>query len=85
MAGGGVAGQALVPDAARAAPAGPGPLLQLVHVEVQAVADVRLPVLLLLCGGRSTARRYRHQDRRNGRLAYMRLRTRAPAYPEWRG
>lgn len=58
MAGGGVPGQAPVLPAARAAPAGPGPLFQLVHVEVQAVTDVRLPVLLLLCVVRSRARRY---------------------------
>lgn len=54
VAGGGVAGQALVLGTARAAAAGPGPLLQLVHVQVQAVADVGLPVLLLLCAVRST-------------------------------
>lgn len=49
VAGGGVTGQALVLHAARAAPAGPRPLFQLVYVKVQAVADVRLPILLLLC------------------------------------
>lgn len=58
VAGGGVTGQALMLHAARAAPAGPGPLLQLVHVEVQIVADVRFPVLLLLCVVRKTPRHY---------------------------
>lgn len=58
VAGGGVTGQAFVLHAARAAPAGPGTLFQLVHVEVQAVTDVGLPVLLLLYVVRSTARHY---------------------------
>lgn len=53
VAGGGVPRQALVPRAACAAAAGPGPLLQRAHVELQAVADVRLPILLLLCVGRT--------------------------------
>lgn len=65
VAGSGVTGQALVFHAARTAPAGPGPLLQLVHVEVQVVADVRFPVLLLLCVGRNTARHYIQPSRRN--------------------
>jgi len=49
VAGGGVPGQTLVPDAAGAAAAGPRALLQLLHVQVQRVADVGLAVLLLLC------------------------------------
>lgn len=53
VAGGGVTRQALMLHAAHAAPAGPGPLLQLVHVKVQVVTDVRFPVLLLLCLGRN--------------------------------
>lgn len=58
VAGSRVTGQALVLHAASAAPAGPRPLLQLVHVQVQVVTDVRLPVLLLLCVVRNTARDY---------------------------
>lgn len=51
MAGGGVPGQALVVrHAARTAAAGSAALVQVVHVQVQSIADVRLPVLLLLCG-----------------------------------
>lgn len=47
--GGGVAGQALVVGhAPRAAAAGPRALVQVVHVQLQGVADVRLPVLLLV-------------------------------------
>lgn len=53
VAGGGVTRQALMLHAARAAPAGPGPLLQLIHVKVQVVTDVGFPVLLLLCVGRN--------------------------------
>lgn len=49
VAGRGVTGQALVVrHAAGAAAAGPGTLVQVVHVQLQSVADVRLPVLLLL-------------------------------------
>lgn len=49
VAGGGVAGEALVVGhAADAAAAGAGTLVQLLHVQLQGVADVRLPVLLLL-------------------------------------
>lgn len=49
VAGGGVAGQPLVVGrAAGAAAAGPRALVQVVHVQLQSVADVRLPVLLLL-------------------------------------
>lgn len=55
VAGSRVTGQALVLHAAGTAPAGPRPLLQLVHVKVQVVTDVRLPVLLLLCAVRNTA------------------------------
>lgn len=51
VAGGGVPGQALVVrHAARTAAAGSAALVQVVHVQFQSVADVRLPVLLLLCG-----------------------------------
>lgn len=67
VAGGRVTGQALVLHAAGAAPTGPRPLLQLVHVEVQVVADVRLPVLLLLCVVRNTAGHY-SQPRQEERL-----------------
>lgn len=52
VAGCGVAGQTLVLHTASAATAGPGPLFQLVHVEVQVVTDVGFPVLLLLCVGK---------------------------------
>lgn len=52
VAGGGVAGQTLVlREAAGAAAAGPTALVQVVHVQLQGVADVRLAVLLLLCVG----------------------------------
>lgn len=51
VGGGGVPGQPLVPDAAGAAAAGARALLQLLHVQVQGVADVGFPVLLLLCRG----------------------------------
>lgn len=51
MAGGGVAGQALMLHAASAAPTGPGSLFQRVHVKVQVVADVGFPILLFLCVG----------------------------------
>lgn len=45
---GGVARQALVMrHAPRAAAAGPGAFVQVIHVQLQSVADVRLPVLLL--------------------------------------
>lgn len=51
VAGGGVPGQALVVrHASRAAAAGSAAFVQVVHVQLQSVADVRLPVLLLLCG-----------------------------------
>lgn len=51
VAGGGVPGQALVVRrASRAAAAGSAALVQVVHVQLQSIADVRLPVLLLLCG-----------------------------------
>lgn len=58
VAGSGVTRQALVLHAARAAPAGPGTLFQLVHVKVQVVTDVGFPVLLLLCVVRNTACHY---------------------------
>lgn len=49
VAGCGVTGQTLVVGhAARAAAASPGTLVQLLHVQLQSIADVRLPVLLLL-------------------------------------
>lgn len=50
VAGGGVPGQALVVrHASRTAAAGSAAFVQVVHVQFQSVADVRLPVLLLLC------------------------------------
>lgn len=50
VAGGGVPGQAfVVRHAPGAAAAGSAALVQVVHVQLQSVADVRLPVLLLLC------------------------------------
>lgn len=55
VAGRGVAGQTLMLRAASAAPAGTGPLFQLVHVKVQGVADVGFPVLLLLCVGKRSS------------------------------
>lgn len=49
VAGRGVTGQAfVVRHAACAAAAGPGAFVQVLHVQIQSVADVRLPVLLLL-------------------------------------
>lgn len=54
VAGGGMPGEALVPDAAGAAAAGPRALLQLLHVQVEGVADVGLAVLLLLCQASGT-------------------------------
>lgn len=51
VAGGGVPGQAfVVGHAPGAAAAGSAAFVQVVHVQLQSVADVRLPVLLLLCG-----------------------------------
>lgn len=50
VAGGGVPGQAFVArHAPGAAPAGSAAFVQVVHVQFQGIADVRLPVLLLLC------------------------------------
>lgn len=50
VAGGGVPGQALVVrHAPGAAAAGSATFVQVVHVQLQSVADVGLPVLLLLC------------------------------------
>lgn len=51
VAGGGVPGQALVMrHASCTAAAGPAAFVQVLHVQLQSVADIRLPVLLLFCG-----------------------------------
>lgn len=51
VAGGGVPGQAfVVRHAPRTAAAGSAAFVQVVHVQFQSIADVWLPVLLLLCG-----------------------------------
>lgn len=60
VAGRGVAGQAfVVGHAPRAAAAGPGALVQLVHVQLEGIADVRLPVLLLLWNHKHVSVYYR--------------------------
>lgn len=49
VAGRGVAGQAFgMRHAPCAAAAGPGTFVQVIHVQFEGIADVRLPVLLLL-------------------------------------